>query len=197
MAHLFDDIDGDSFLPRMMSGSNEWFTPTVYIEAARRVMRAIELDPASCEEANRSVRASRYYTKDDDGLLLPWIASSVFVNPPYGRIGGKSNQELWTSKTIAEYESGNVKQAILLINACTGTACVQRMIGNYPICLVKGRIRFIGTGRSEQGPTHDNLFAYLGPNNERFIEIFTRFGKCIPTFVQQQVTLWDMEEEAS
>ncbi len=191
-------IEGDSHIARTLSGSNEWFTPAIYIEAARRVMDGIELDPASCAEANKVVRATRYYTKSDDGLLLPWIAASVFVNPPYGRIGGKSNQVLWADKLIAEYESGNIKQAVLLINACTGTACVQKLLLNYPICFVRGRIRFVGSGKSEQGPTHDNLFCYLGPNEQRFMDVFSRFGKCVPVFgQQQQVTLWDLESEAS
>lgn len=37
-------------------------TPPVFVEMAKKVMGAIELDPASCLEANeRFVRASRFY----------------------------------------------------------------------------------------------------------------------------------------
>jgi DNA N-6-adenine-methyltransferase Dam len=191
MAHEL--ITGDSFLPRTMSGSNDWWTPPAFIEAARKVMGSIDLDPASCTEANQIVRAERYYTIADDGLTQRWYGN-VWCNPPYGRTSGKGNQELWTHKLITEYECGNVEQAILLINACMGTACVQRLINEYPLCFVRGRIRFIAPGRSESSPTHDNLLAYFGRNEQCFIEVFSRFGKCIPALNKASVpSLWDSE----
>ena len=57
-----------SGLPSRTPNSNEWYTPTQYVEAARRVLGGIDLDPASCEVANATVKATRYLTKDDDGL---------------------------------------------------------------------------------------------------------------------------------
>ena len=50
------------------TGENEWYTPAEYIEAVRDVLKVIELDPASSSLANETVKAKRFYSKEDDGL---------------------------------------------------------------------------------------------------------------------------------
>ncbi len=52
--------------------SNEWYTPSYIIEAARQVLGSIDLDPASCALANQTVKAAKYFTVDDDGLAQSW-----------------------------------------------------------------------------------------------------------------------------
>jgi hypothetical protein len=52
------------------TGENEWHTPVEYLEMARRVLGAIDLDPATTEAAQRVVKAAKYFTKETDGLQL-------------------------------------------------------------------------------------------------------------------------------
>src|SRR5262249_50646896 len=54
------------------TGENEWFTPTEYIEAARKVLGEIDLDPATHELAQQTIRAARFFTKADNGLEHEW-----------------------------------------------------------------------------------------------------------------------------
>ena len=100
--------------------SNEWFTPYRYVEAARKVLGRIDLDPASCDEANKVIKAERYFTKEDDGLSKGWTGH-IFLNPPYGTTNGKSNIGLFTRKLVQEFSNGNVKAAIVVTTTKTDT----------------------------------------------------------------------------
>lgn len=52
------------------TGNDEWYTPLVYIEAAREVMGSIDLDPASNEFVNKTMRTTTYYAEGDSRNIL-------------------------------------------------------------------------------------------------------------------------------
>jgi len=94
----------------------EWYTPEKYIEAARKAMTTIDLDPATSEVAQKTVRSATYYTAQDDGLAQAW-AGNVFLNPPYKM----PLVEQFCFKLCDEYQTGDVAQAVLLVNDNTDT----------------------------------------------------------------------------
>ena len=103
--------------------SDEWYTPAEYIEAARRVMGSIDLDPASCDMAQAVVQADVYLSKLENGLVQQWIRENVWINPPYGQAAP------WVAKLLAEYDKGSfVKQAIVLLNNMTETGYFQSQV---------------------------------------------------------------------
>jgi hypothetical protein len=152
--------------------TNEWYTPTRYIDAVREVFYGrIELDPASSLLSNEVVRAERIYTIDDDGLSQPWLTSTMFLNPPYGRLNGKSQAGVWSQRLITEYKAGNVREAVLLVNASTSESWFQPLL-DFPICFTNHRIRFCGPDGNSNSPTKGNAFIYFGNNTARFAAIF-------------------------
>ena len=119
------------------SGENEWYTPPEYIEAARKAMGGIDLDPASSEVAQDTVGATEYFTIDDDGLSREWHGN-VWLNPPYSR--GLCAE--FVQKLLAEIEEQRVKQAILLSNNSTETIWWQKAWAETPaICFPDRRIK--------------------------------------------------------
>ena len=155
------------------SGNNEWNTPKTYTEAARTVMGSIDVDPASSEAANKTVRAAEYYTKEDDGLSHEWHGA-VWMNPPYS--GGLVDD--FSKKLVSEYQNGAVTQACVLVNNATETEWLQRMfLIASAVCFPRQRIRFIGSdGEGANTPLQGQAVLYFGDNTQRFIDAFREFG---------------------
>ena len=154
------------------SGENEWYTPPQYIEAALAVMGSIDLDPASCELANRTVKATNFFTKEDDGLNHAWLGN-VWLNPPYAQplIGQ------FAEKITAEVELGNAKQACVLVNNATETAWFQRMMERASaVCFPASRIRFIDKEGKPGAPLQGQAVLYFGTSSERFTKEFSQLG---------------------
>ncbi len=152
------------------------FTPTRYINAAQHVLGDINLDPASCPAANQIVQAVRFFTKADDGLSQKWHARSIWLNPPDGRIDGKSAQALFSQKLLAEYHAGHVETAILLVNAATDRQWFAPL-WERPICFTDHRIRFVSPIPDQaKQRAHATAFVYFGPNVRYFSDVFRMFG---------------------
>lgn len=162
------------------SSTNEWFTPQVYIDAVKEIFGNIDLDPASCIEANQIIQAKTIFTINDDGLNQDWFGK-VFLNPPYGKTGGKSNQALWSQKLITEYCLGNVTEAILLVNAQTAEKWFKPLWG-YTVCFTDHRIKFMQADGSKNQPTLGNAFIYFGQNSDTFTKVFSKFGNVVKAY---------------
>jgi len=161
------------------SESNEYYTPPQYTEAARELMGGIDLDPATCETAQRSIKATNFYTEADDGLSQVW-AGRVWMNPPYGKIGNDSSQGQWAQKLIAEYEAGNVSEGVMLVKAAVGYEWFEVLWDRLPVCFARERLSFIRADGSSDGQSKQGTaFFYVGQDPARFAEVFGRFGRVI------------------
>tara|TARA_Y100000310_G_C20635152_1_gene790775 strand:- start:582 stop:1157 length:576 start_codon:yes stop_codon:yes gene_type:complete len=150
--------------------SAEWYTPSYILDAVRDVMGRIDLDPASCEHAQRTVNARVWFTKERSGLDFQW-RGKVFLNPPYSR----KQVGIWVRKLKKEWEEQNIDEAILLVNNATDTAWFQNL-WDFSVCFVTGRISFENPHRESFSPAHGSVFVYFGKNSAKFAKVFTRFG---------------------
>lgn len=158
------------------SGENEWYTPKTYIEAARRAMGSIDLDPASSHKANETVQATNYYTLEDDGLYQKWFGN-VWMNPPYSQ----PEIERFAEKIAKSYADKDIKQACVLVNNATETNWFQMMLKEAAaLCFHKGRIRFISAeGKLGEAPLQGQAILYFGANTTAFAEEFSAFGQIL------------------
>ena len=152
----------------------EWYTPMQYVEAARRVMGGIDLDPASNPLAQSHIQAAGFYTQQQNGLVQPW-QGRVWLNPPY------SSPEVdgFIRRAVEGYEKGDIEAAVVLTNNCTDTAwfhLIARCAG--ALCLTLRRIGFWQSSPDEPlGATRQGqVFFYLGRDQSRFIQEFSPFG---------------------
>jgi len=154
------------------TGENEWYTPPEFIEAARNVMGGIDCDPASTEIANRTVKAAKFYTADDDGRNKEW-AAKVWMNPPYA-------QPLISEFSVAlttRLQSGQVKEACVLVNNATETNWFQLLMEKATaVAFIKGRVRFLDPEGNPGAPLQGQCLLYFGEKIKDFYQQFERFG---------------------
>lgn len=154
------------------SGCNEWYTPAQYIDLAREVLGGIDLDPASCEFANETVKAQLFYSQDNDGLCQKWCGR-VWMNPPYSA----ELVQKFTEKFVDEYKVGNITEGIVLVNNATETAWFVNMANAASaVVFPRGRIRYQSPTRESNAPLQGQAFIYFGDNAKRFLSVFSSIG---------------------
>ena len=154
------------------SGNNEWYTPAEYIEAARVVLGAIDLDPASSDIANKTVGATTYYTSDDDGLQQDWHGR-VWMNPPYA--AGLIDR--FSEKLAYHVGNGDVSEAIVLVNNATETVWFGRLVEvAAAVCFPRSRVRFLRPDGEMGAPLQGQAVLYIGTHVDKFRHVFSDAG---------------------
>lgn len=160
----------ESKKPHVVNNSkdDEWYTPKEYIEAARSVMGSIDLDPASNDFANKTVKAKQFFTEDDNGLERDWFGN-VWLNPPYSATLIKQ----FADKVV----NSDFQQAIVLVNNATETSWFRTLVNKASaIIFTSGRIKYYKHDGTHGVPLQGQAFLYFGEYPDVFLEEFSRFG---------------------
>lgn len=140
------------------SATPEHGTPPEIVEAARKVLGCIDLDPASSAVFNEAVKAEWFFTKEDDGLAQEW-SGMVYLNPP-GDKTGELVKRFWT-KLVTSCLAGQVQGAIYAGFSIDQLQTLQNSeyggpLGNrFPICIPKQRPKWI---RSLEASPQPDMF---------------------------------------
>jgi phage N-6-adenine-methyltransferase len=170
------------------SETPEWYTPEIIIESVLELFGTIDLDPCSNGKgADANVPAKEHYTHEDDGLSRAWHGK-VYMNPPYGREVAQ-----WVEKVTAEYQAGNISEAIVLIAARTDTRWFNLLVNNGGTwCAVEGRLIFSTPGMktSNSAPFPSAIF-YLGDNQQDFYHCFKHHGPIYRAIEEEEMMQYE------
>lgn len=146
---------------------DNWCTPESILIPVRKVFGGqIGLDPCANTESVVNAKVE-FCLPDHDGLVEPWTADTVYVNPPYGRKIG-----LWLERCLRARRDG--AEVIALLPATPDTEAWRKYVQPAScVCFVHGRLTFLGAPAAAPNPT---AIVYWGRNWHRFAELFGELG---------------------
>lgn len=155
------------------SGNQEWYTPVWILDGVRAVLGGIDLDPATCIEAQRTVQAKRFYTEAEDGLRHKWTGN-VYLNPPYAR----GVVDRFAVKFVAHYLLGHIREGCVLVNNATETVWFQTLgVCVTAICAIQGRVSFGGPASEGNKGLQGQALLYYGAHAGIFKRVWEPHGQ--------------------
>lgn len=133
------------------SATDNWATPQDFFDELNAEFH-FDLDVCADEISHK---CDKYYTKEQDGLKMPW-KGIVWCNPPYGREIGK-----WVRKAL--FASVGGATVVMLIPARTDTKWFHDYIykrDNVEIRFVRGRLKF---GNSKNSAPFPSMVVVFNP----------------------------------
>lgn len=158
--------------------SDENYTPSDLISLVHRFYGYPELDPFSCESANKVVKANQIFTIQDNGFNQDWSGyRTIWLNPPYSA----GFLEPVVDKLI-ELLRVETPEVFLLTNTDNSTQWYKKVLQRCDrFVLPSTRLTFYSPKRAAEGKKQDqNRFSqtlfYFGLQPQRVEEIFEGWG---------------------
>jgi hypothetical protein len=152
--------------------SDECYTPAKFVDLIRDFAKHFTLDPFSCEEANKTVKANHYLSISDNAFEVDWfdyfdyLEDNLWVQPPYSR--GKIAPAIDKTLQYAGYAD-----IYLLVNSETSSRWYQKILSHHPtIVFPNQRMKFANPYRADITNTSkkpQTLF-YFGNKRQQLME---------------------------
>ena len=172
--------------PDVKLSTDDNYTPPRIVEAARRTLGVIDLDPASSLYAQSTVQAGQWCGLDHpdelrrNGLAVTWYGR-VWCNPPFSKDADNPDGFLlaFTEKLIAAYRRGDV-QAACILTRCDSSAAYSQLLRRVASasCWPAQRLNFIRPTHLDRkgSPNFTTIVWYLGKHTDRFYHAFKAIG---------------------
>lgn len=139
----------------------------------------IALDPCSNEHSAVSARAE-YRLPVKDGLLEPWDADTIYVNPPYGRDRDRGTGIIDWLRRCSEANAGRGSEVLALVPVATNTRHWKLFVFGSAAAAAfpyDTRLRFLVDGREGgKGAPMSCAMVYWGARYADFERTFLRRG---------------------
>lgn len=140
-------------------GKTNWRTPLAVFRALDKEFN-FTLDAAA---SRSNALCAKFIDYAMNAFRTPWIGR-VFCNPPYGR-----DILDWHQRAHQQVQIGNAEIVVMLVPANTDTQAFHyAMTFAHEIRLVKGRIRFVGPGKS---PPSANAIVIYRPGKRKHLKV--------------------------
>lgn len=182
-----------------LSETGEWYTPPRWIEAARRALGSIDLDPCSSRKANECiVTAGTFLRAAHEPLQLSWHQrtdiKTAFVNPPgacqkvgplYSVCGNRNRcscalpRDFMAKSMIEAYHGMNIIYLAYSVNQLRQiTRLIPPMALGISIAIPKDRIPYIDPSTMEpvKGTNCDSAFVCFSMQEDMHDRFFKAFG---------------------
>jgi hypothetical protein len=162
---------------------NERYTPLWLLPLILELFDGvIDTDPAA-EPTNR-MGDKNFYTIQNETFNHGWWCN-VWLNPPYNPSGELIK---WTMELLRQFEScEHIDQALYLVPAKTETRYF-RLLEKYPVLFFNKRLKFdmpAEQNKPQQGAMFPSALFYLGPNVDKFDQVFGEYGRVYVRYEQQ------------
>lgn len=158
-----------------MANTDERYTPPWLVEKIRRTLGGIELDPCTCDEAQKIVAADRYYTIEDDGLSQEWTASTLYLNPPY------SGPRPWIEKWKDQSSRDPKQRSCVLVRLAFATRWSKILYDHGDVAVfLWDRVRFLDHRGNDTGKGKiDSALVFVGTRYNNVERHFGDVGKVV------------------
>lgn len=162
--------------------SDENYSPSDLIALVHQFYGCPDLDPFSCELANQTIKAKRFFSIRDDGFIQDWRwAKTIWANPPYSA----GFLEPVVDKLIATLNETEA-EAFLLTNTDSTQWYKKALARCDRFILPATRLTFYNPKRAKEGKKQDqNRFSqtlfYFGLQPQKVEQIFGGWGTVCQT----------------